>query len=77
MGLGAVGVELGGGGAGLDCLRVELGGELEVVVDEGRLGLALQIRRGGGCHGGLAFAAAVRRQGDAGGGRPDEDFAEG
>jgi hypothetical protein len=25
----------------------------------------------------LAFAAAVRRQGDAGGGRPDEDFAEG
>lgn len=47
MRLGAVGVEVGGGGPGVDGLGVELGGQLEVVVDEGLLGLALQIRRGG------------------------------
>jgi hypothetical protein len=46
VGLGSVGVELGGCGPGVDGLGVELGGELEVVVDEGLLGLARQIRRG-------------------------------
>lgn len=51
MGLGAVGVELGGGGASLDCLRVKLGGELKVIVNEGRHGLAIQIQRTGSCHG--------------------------
>lgn len=51
--LGAVGVEVGGGGAGVDGLAVELGRQLEVVVDEGLLGLALQIRRGHGAPSGL------------------------
>jgi len=62
--LGAVGVEVGGGGPRVDGLGVELGGQLEVVVDEGLLGLALQIRRG---HGGPPGVC---------GRRPDDDLGE-
>lgn len=66
MRLGAVGVEVGGGGPGVDGLGVELGGQLEVVVDEGLLGLALQIRRG---HGGPSALGVCGR-------RPDDDLGE-
>jgi hypothetical protein len=39
----------------------ELGGEFKVIIEEGRHGLALQIQRSGGCHGGLTFVATVSR----------------
>jgi len=61
--LGAVGVEVGGGGPGVDGLGVQLGGELEVVVDEGLLGLAPQIRRGHGAPSGLRRLRGWGREG--------------
>jgi hypothetical protein len=64
VGLSAVGVEVGGCRPGVDGLGVELGGELEVVIDEGLLGLARQIRR---CH--VAPPSACC---GGGGGRRDE-----
>jgi hypothetical protein len=59
VGLSAVSVEVGGCGHGVDGLGVEFGGELEVVIDEGLLGLARQIRL---CHAAPPPSGLLRRR---------------